>query len=80
MKIMIKARVVVEVTEGVKEDMFLPLGIMEGLMLEYLLVKPSFGLVLAKGVLMLALMRTRVVLSCLPFILGQLTMKWSRSP
>jgi hypothetical protein len=47
--------VVVEVAEGVKEGTLLDLGLVELLLLERLLVKPSLGLVLSGCVLTLSL-------------------------
>jgi hypothetical protein len=47
--------VVVEVAEGDEEGMLLDLCLLEALLLEHLLVKSSIGLVLAGGVLPLAL-------------------------
>jgi hypothetical protein len=75
---------VVEVAEGGEEGMLLEIFLLEILLLERLLVESSLRLVLAGGVLPLALAPTRVVVasrglaSCLPF-LGQLAMKWSGS-
>jgi hypothetical protein len=51
----------VRVTEGGEEGTLLDLGLLEVLLLECLLVESSLGLVLAGGVLPLALAPTRVV-------------------
>ena len=51
----------VEVSEGDEEGTLLDLGILEVLLLECLLVQSSLGLVLAEGVLPLALAPIRVV-------------------
>jgi hypothetical protein len=53
--------VVVEVTKGGEEGTQLKLGLLEVPLLESLLVKDSLALVLAKGILLLALAATRVV-------------------
>jgi hypothetical protein len=64
--------------------MFLDLGLMEVLLLKCLLVKLPFGLVLAKVYSQLPLCWQEwwscLLASILPFILGQLAMKWSGSP
>jgi hypothetical protein len=77
-------KVVVEVTEGGKEGALLDLDLVEVLLLERLLVKLPLRLVLAGGILALALAPTEwwshLSTYSLPFILGSLAMKWSGSP
>lgn len=53
----------VKVAEGGEEGMILDLGLLEVLLLERLLVKPPLRLVLAVGVLMLALASTGVMVT-----------------
>jgi hypothetical protein len=54
---------VIEVVEGGEEGMLLDLGLLEVVILECLLVESSLGLVLAGGVLPLALVQTRVMVT-----------------
>jgi hypothetical protein len=51
------------VAEGGEEGTLLDLCLLKVLLLECLLIEPSFGLVLARGVLPLALALTRVVVA-----------------
>jgi hypothetical protein len=53
----------VKVAEGGEEGMILDLGLLEVLLLERLLVKPPLRLMLAVGVLMLALALTGVMVT-----------------
>ena len=72
----------VEVAQGGEEGTLFDLSLLE-VLLEHLLIKPSPGLVLARGVLLLALAPTRVVVAranLLLALLGKLTMKWLGSP
>jgi hypothetical protein len=55
--------VIVEVAEGGKESTLLDIGLLEGLLFERLLVKPSPELVLVGGIVALVLVSTRVVVA-----------------
>jgi hypothetical protein len=73
----------VEVAEGDEEGTLLDLGLLEVLLFECLLVQSSLGLVLAEGVLPLALAPTRVVFARASLrlaLLGKMATKWSRLP
>jgi hypothetical protein len=66
----------VEVVEGGKEGTLLDLDLLEVLLLERLLVESSHGLLLARGVLSLALAPTRVVVMWASLLLALL---WATS-
>jgi hypothetical protein len=63
---------VVEVTQGGKEGELLDLRLLEVLLFECLLIKPPPGLVLARGVLLLALAPTRVIVARASLLLALL--------
>jgi hypothetical protein len=65
-------KVVVEVAEGGEECMLLDLGLLEVLLLERLLIESSLILVLAGGVLPLALAPTRMVVARASLLLALL--------
>ena len=67
----------VKVAEQSKEGALLGLGLLEVLALDLLLIEPSLGLMLSRGVL--ALVGIMLVGGVL-VLLGQLAMKWSGSP